>query len=158
KQRLICRTDRGIRVSDIKTGKVLWDVTHNDRQFPAAVSNDGKWLGAWSYAPGEMRAHLLPLQQKRDARQFTLPGEYGAHVAFSPDNRYFAGVSHLSRKYDRAFVRIWKIADGSEVASWEIPGRAIQQLAFSPDGRMLAAGDAKGHLSFWELLTRKERH
>jgi len=68
-------------------------------------------------------------------------------LAFSPDGELLA-VAGGQREFDDV-VRLWRVADGS--IDQELPlaqkGRAV---AFSPDGRWLAAGSSE-ELTLWEM-------
>lgn len=55
---------------------------------------------------------------------------YTQQATFSPDGKYLAALK-------RDGVKIWRVADGQQVASLAAEGRA---LAFSPNGKYLAAG------------------
>jgi WD40 repeat protein len=108
------------------------------------------WL--WDMATGKT---LRPLE-----------GSAGAPTAyvFSPDNKTIAGVTRDGE------VKIWDVATGKATRTLE--GAHWQCVAFSPDGRRLAAGgrdldhvvEADGVLRIWgasdgkESLTIREVH
>jgi RNA polymerase sigma factor (sigma-70 family) len=91
-----------------------------------------------------------------------------AALAFSPDGKTLA-----TRGYDRA-VRLWDVESGREVRQLAPSNLALQTgavhyfgltllspagtLAFSPDGRFLAAADPAGRARLWETATGKEVH
>jgi WD40 repeat protein len=71
-------------------------------------------------------------------------------MAFSADSRTFAVASGVA-----STVQLWDLTDrqhpfriGSGLTgSW----RAVFTVAFSPDGRVLAAGDRAGAVTVWDL-------
>jgi WD40 repeat protein len=77
--------------------------------------------------------------------------QYGARVqtrsvAYSPDGQWLATPG-------AANVLLWKVADGSSGPSGFV-GQSGQQptaLAFAPDGRTLAVGDAGGNVTLWSF-------
>jgi WD40 repeat protein len=53
-------------------------------------------------------------------------------------------------------VRVWRLSNRSELAPLSVSG-TIRDLAFSPDGRLLAATDAEGSVKIWEVVTWRVR-
>jgi WD40 repeat protein len=47
-------------------------------------------------------------------------------------------------------VRLWDIKEGKQVLDLQLGGSAWS-VAFSPDGRLLAAGDSRGTLKVWKM-------
>jgi WD40 repeat protein len=136
----------------------IWDVStkamvHRVPGFSprAAASPDRKWIvtstatelqlwatGTWE--PGLTIPRLL------DAGQ-------GTDTAFSGDSRLFAFQDR------RAFVRVFAVDTGEEVASLESPQRrTIYKLAFSQSGNVLATTRLESHaLQFWDLGKVRQR-
>ncbi|MGH8112297.1 MAG: WD40 repeat domain-containing protein [Rhodanobacteraceae bacterium] len=72
---------------------------------------------------------------------------YPSSVAWSPDGRYIATASTFSRS-----VHIWDVPQRKIVDKWRIPfGTSpwFHELAFSPDGKYLAACDGTGVLRIY---------
>jgi WD40 repeat protein len=81
---------------------------------------------------------------------FSLP-HLGAGLAFSADGRRLAaGVS--SPDGETAQVRVWNVADGVEAALLPVPPAGADLIAFSPDGRWLAAGPVLFSAADWRPL------
>ncbi|MBI3462346.1 MAG: redoxin domain-containing protein, partial [Planctomycetes bacterium] len=79
-------------------------------------------------------------------------------VAFSPDNKTVASGASTFR------VRLWDVSTGQELRHCEGPDAAEQKsdnhegitsLAFSRDGRLLAAGSAEKAVKLWDVATGK---
>jgi RNA polymerase sigma factor (sigma-70 family) len=78
-------------------------------------------------------------------------------LVFSPDGTQLASTGVISDT-----VRLWDVATGKRVR--EFVGKHIASLAFSPNGKFLAAGqnmlrgDPDGSLWLWEVATGKAVH
>jgi WD40 repeat protein/tRNA A-37 threonylcarbamoyl transferase component Bud32 len=70
-------------------------------------------------------------------------------VAFSPDGKLLAAVSHDGQ------VRVWHTADGRSVHTLSV-GAPAEDVAFSPDGKRLTAGSHQGCAVVWDLAIGKE--
>jgi WD40 repeat protein len=130
--RILDRTnDREVLVTNLNAGRIN----------ALAFSPDGKLL-AGTTARSEVRfwrtASWIPGGVLRH------PGV--SHLAFSPDSQTLATAN------GEEDIRLWKVQTGE---AWKrIPsGRGWKRprlLAFAPDGRTLAIGDATGALVFWD--------
>ncbi len=116
-----------------------------------AFAPSGRLLAALALSEGPGRGTRPPFlgvwdaDTGREVRR--LEGVTGA-PAFSPDGRGLVAARAQGR------VRLWEIATGREWAG--LPQEPFHPLAFSPDGRVLACGDANGVI-LWELAAGKER-
>ena len=73
-------------------------------------------------------------------------------IQFSPD-----GGLLLLRDVAGESVRLWDIATETDRAALINPSGAVVAAAFSPDGAVLAVGDLKGFVKFWDVATLKTR-
>ncbi len=165
-------------------GVVLWDVAARKPMADApltlqaggvmdvAFSPDGKTLAA-SYLSqsdgGKIKGAgvvLWDVATRKSLTEESLPESDGflSSVAFSPDGRTLAtGFGH---------VDVAGIADGGGVVLWDMPTRHrradgplrvsegfVSSVAFSPDGRTLAAGfhgaGEVGGVVIWDAVARK---
>ncbi|HLV79510.1 MAG TPA: hypothetical protein VKT32_04485, partial [Chthonomonadaceae bacterium] len=68
-------------------------------------------------------------------------------LAFSLDGRRLAAASG-----DPALVTLWNLASGRQVGQFEHSNGAAG-IAFSPDGKMLAAANWQGRVYLWDFAT-----
>jgi RNA polymerase sigma factor (sigma-70 family) len=148
------------------TGKRTLQLIGRARGSPAVgFSPDGRQL-AWSHKDGKLR--LTDVATGKEARTMGEPEQtrYLAALAFSPDGKRLA-----TRGYDRA-VRLWDVVNGQQVRQL-IPAQLGQQLAgrtlfgaagavpagslaFTHDGKLLAAAGPGGAVTFWDGVTGRE--
>jgi WD40 repeat protein/tRNA A-37 threonylcarbamoyl transferase component Bud32 len=138
------------------------------RTFPGlstfAFSPNGKYLaGATMGATGDMNS-ISVREVDTGKEQATLPR--GQVCSFSPDGKLLAvGLLVEGKPADgkAAFtaVRIWDLATKKEVATLPSGSFSILAVAFSPDGKSVAASGlltGRGPAGrVWDLATKKER-
>ncbi len=142
----------------------LWHVADGEQlaEFETPIS---EWLTALAFSPdGETLAAghwdgTVFLWRVRDGQLLhTLDPQFdyakANDLAFSPDGEFLAVAGGRHERED--VVQLWRVADGS--IHQELPlsqeGKAV---AFSPDGRWLAAG-SQAELALWELPELALRH
>ena len=86
-----------------------------------------------------LRAILPPLTC---CRQFAL--------AFSPCGDYLASGAWWNGT-EKVSIRLWEIGTGENIATFWGHPTDIQDLAFSPDGMLLASGSFDGTILLWDL-------
>jgi WD40 repeat protein len=142
-------------------GLKLWDVTAQrgagtflgqTGQNPVMVfSRDGKVLACGS---GDGRITLWDVASRRAVA--TLRGQSGpaSSIAFSPDGKLLAAVKSGSGTVPTGKVELWEVSTRREFATLPVQDQAL--LAFSPDGRVLAAGIVlERAVRRWEVATRR---
>ena len=67
-------------------------------------------------------------------------------VAFSPDGELLATAG--------GHVKLWEVSNQTEIATLQHNGYVLA-LAFSPNGQLLAAGDAEGTVKIWDVQKRQ---
>jgi RNA polymerase sigma factor (sigma-70 family) len=147
---------KGLHLWKTATGKEVrrfdehWDTV----RFRAhALSPDGKRL-AVVYDDEENKSRPVRLWDVTTGKELlALPGEQASAVclAFSPDCKTLA-TGHESRA--GKVVRLWDAATGKELRSLKGDG-APSTLAFSRDGKTLAAAVAGNAIILWDLSAKK---
>jgi WD40 repeat protein len=81
-------------------------------------------------------------------------------LAFSADGKLLASGGTYAdkvRRVSKAEVKVWDVATGKERLRLEVPGSWVSALAFSPDGKYLAAASLFGPVLIWGLPGGKPR-
>jgi WD40 repeat protein/tRNA A-37 threonylcarbamoyl transferase component Bud32 len=91
-----------------------------------AFSNNGKLLAAGT------SEGLLICDPTNGQVLRTIPGRAEGPVAWSPDDRAVASLSHHTGR-----LRLWAAQSGAPVAAWDVPDDLLLGVAFRRDGRLL---------------------
>jgi WD40 repeat protein len=145
-------TEQVVRRGDLATGKPLpalsWKVrSPEDDAYSLAFSPDGKVLAL----AGRAGIVLLDVAGRAEPRTLECPDLTLTQVAFSPDGALLA----TSGDNNGGVVRLWKVATGQLVFTARPPAIAWC-VAFSPDGKTLAAGLDSGEVRLWDVASGAE--
>lgn len=130
-----------ITVWDIPTGEPLCTITDMSwSDIILAFASDGKTLAT----SGERTTDLWNTYTGEQIVTLNIPAHSGA---FAPDGKIFA----IGEKNNNKTISLWNLARQERIATLKGHEYIIYQLAFSPDGTILASGDAGGVIRLWEL-------
>lgn len=140
-----------VKLWDVASGKLRTKLSV-ERGLAVAVdiSPDGTTIAVatqlqvalYSIASGDLKVRL----EQRPGRDV---------VAFSPDGTLLAvaGAWKLSRGTGYGEIALWDTTSGKRLTETQLSsaGTWIRSIAFSPDGKRLAAGDVSGVIQIWRM-------
>jgi WD40 repeat protein len=150
--------DGTIRIWDLATGKELRTLDNPGTTTYLTYPPGGKTLVSTSWNErGKGECLLWDLEKGNVLRRWE---DVGKPTVLSPDGKILVtGTADYQ-------LRLWDVDTGKELAQFELPrekhaGRitpaeGARCATFSPDGKLLAAGDHTNRVHVWEVGTRKE--
>jgi RNA polymerase sigma factor (sigma-70 family) len=152
-------TDDTLRVWDLRSGRQLREIRtgHPLGATALALSADGRLVATSDINSGKILVHERATGRLLRAID---TGRHGAGgLTFAPRGRLLAGLAFAGNPARgtppaRRHLGLWDADTGRVVRRLEDVGG---QPAFSPDGRLLAAADAK-QVRLWEIASGRERH
>jgi WD40 repeat protein len=119
-----------------------------DGKLLAVGSDDNRELKLWDRSGEE--------PQLRDTLKGPSPD--GSVLAFAPNGRWLAAAGDQDRsKGEWGIITLVEFKDGKAATPVRLDADPhVQALAFAPDGRTLGVATATGHLTLWDVTTRKE--
>jgi WD40 repeat protein len=162
-----------VRVWSTATGKLLhsFGIPVNETGL-CALSPDGTLMAnSYAFDPEqqgglpECHVSLWDIPSGKRTRQLGWRGGMPSSVTFSPDGKllvigHFLGFIPPEKfpegKWPEELLHVWSLASGKKIAQWIGPRIRVHAIAFSPDGKMLAATDGDS-ISVLEVKSGKMR-
>jgi WD40 repeat protein/serine/threonine protein kinase len=141
-QRLVCAGSNGtVTLWEVETGEEALTLRGHQGPVNSVACSPGQEYIA---SAGEDGVVIL-WDARSGQRLHTLRGHTAAvvSVTFCPDRQRLVSSSEEDR-----VVKFWDVATGKETISLRLA--MVRGVAFSPDGRYLAAGTSNDHVRIWE--------
>jgi WD40 repeat protein len=138
-----------VALPDVPAGAVVYPVV-----FFVAFAGDGKSVAAASYAndTSQQTFQLWDCDTGRETGRFTLTGGMPTAPALSPDARLLAVAGGFGGP-----VHLLKAGTGQDVQQLVGAAGMVEAVAFSPDGRTVAAGGQGDQVLLWEVASGRPR-
>jgi WD40 repeat protein/serine/threonine protein kinase len=132
-RQIVTTDDRAAQIWDAETRQLLFPLRHDDTVYDAVFSTDGARLVT---AAGDGAVRIWNTATGSLVRELRLPGKSPRYyrAAVSPDGRHIAAVDLLG-----AVAAVWDAATGAVLADLRLDASEWPSIAFSADGRWLAA-------------------
>jgi WD40 repeat protein len=141
-------TPHGVR--EMETGKSVISATAN--VYPVyAFSPDGRYVAETSAGHARLNSHIRVVELASSKQVSAFGRHDGFSIAISPD-----GDTLASGQWGA--VTLWNMITGKPEAVLRGMGGYVDALAFSRDGRLLAAGTDAGGLQIWDVHSRTRLH
>ena len=145
--------DKTLKLWDVTTGKIIRTLEgHDDAVSSVAFSPDGKYALSGSQ---DKAVILWKLADGDSVRSFTGHKKAVLSVAFSPDGQFA-----ISGSEDKT-VKLWEVDSGKNIHTFKrevhsfsaVAGhtKAINSVAFSPDGQFILSGSNDKSLKLWDI-------
>ncbi len=139
--------DRTIKIWRVESGKEVVTLKgHADRIVGVCFNPSGKRIAS---ASADKTIRIWDTQTGETIHKISLP-ELGLQVVFSPDGKRLA-VGSAGKK---SRISIYDTTTWQELAVWEAKFECSRNLAFSPQGNLLASGGGS-FVQVWELSAGK---
>lgn len=149
--------DKTARIWDAGTGDRLLRINHEKEAYCAAFSPDGAKLAV----AGEAGKITIYDTKSGDALVNMTSDETVALLAYSPNgNGKFLATVGKELAFggkEQAIATIWDVSSGKVVQSLTGHNGIIQDLAFSPDGKLLATVGTDSTIRLWDYEKGMEK-
>ncbi|MCH8828790.1 MAG: hypothetical protein IID45_04355, partial [Planctomycetes bacterium] len=145
-------TAGAVRVWDVKTNTELWSFKAPRGIASVKISADGSLLASSCW---DRTVQIRSIKTQKVITSIESLNNV-ARVDFSPDGTMLATATESNA------LQLWKPRTGKEIGKFGGESFRMQQVAFSPDGKLIAAGGGNfsnprnGRVAIWDVKTRKQ--
>lgn len=146
-----------VSINDYGPVAKLWDL--KDKQDNNRIL--GKGIHRIAFSPcgdviacgriGEIQFYSAPTYQPSKVIDFFQGVSRPFALCFSPCGQYLASGEWWQEWRMKVPIRLWEVSSGKNVATFWGHPTDIQDLAFSPDGELLASGSYDGTILLWDM-------
>jgi len=148
--------DKTIQLWGMPGGRLLCTLKgHTDNVKKAFFSSDSKILASYSLDD------TVRLWDTKNCEELAIlkHNHHIESIAFSPDGSMLAtasGFFALSNGPEENVIKLWGVPSGKEISTLKGHGPCPKNVAFSPDGALLASGWVGGRVTFWKIPEMRE--
>ncbi len=149
--------DGTVRVWDANTGQERWASSHGEKKVVVSVAFHPKGHLLASFGRdeaslgGKGTVRLWDVDTGTEVHRWDVPVDWhDSRLTFSPNGDLLAAGNMDGG------IRLWDVASKKEVGILRNDGNALRDVAFSPDGRWLAAAgeNASMGIRIWDVATK----
>ncbi len=105
----------------------------------------------WNKIPNEIRLWDAATLETRMAILLPADASRTYRLAFSPCGLYLASGTWWKKGLEQMSIHLWEVATGENVHTFCGHPTDVHDLAFSPDGKILASGSYDGTILLWDI-------
>ena len=151
-KRLLASTaNGGLHLWDVAGGPEARGIIRGNSDDGMVLSPDGKAFVTWRH---NEPLSLWDAHSWKPVREWPMDKKWVEAVVFSPDGKTL--TASVAGDGQKALLN-WDVATGGPLPGFGKPARVANALAYSADGRLLAAVEWFGTVRLWETATRGQR-